>query len=160
MRCPFCREDHDRVIDSRTVDDGFSIRRRRQCLRCGRRFRTYERPDEIAIKVVKKNGSREPFQRSKIRAGLATACWKRPISDDQIDALVADIESDIYAEYEGEIESRTLGELVMAYLKDFDQVAYVRFASVYREFTDVSDFVHELQPMLQNREPRGRPGDR
>ncbi|MCU0960316.1 MAG: transcriptional regulator NrdR [Pirellulaceae bacterium] len=160
MRCPFCREDHDRVIDSRTVDDGFSIRRRRQCLRCGRRFRTYERPDEIAIKVVKKNGTREPFQRSKIRTGLAKACWKRPVSDDQIDSLVADIESDIYAEYEGEIESRTLGELVMQYLKDFDQVAYVRFASVYREFTDVSDFVHELQPMLQNRDTRPRSPDR
>jgi transcriptional repressor NrdR len=160
MRCPFCREDHDRVIDSRAVDDGFSIRRRRQCLRCWRRFRTYERPDEIAIKVVKKNGNREPFQRSKIRAGLAKACWKRPVSDDRIDSLVADIESDIYADYEGEIESRTLGELVMEYLKDFDQVAYVRFASVYREFTDVSDFVHELQPMLQNRDPRPRPTDR
>ncbi len=160
MRCPFCRVDNDRVIDSRAVDDGFSIRRRRQCLRCGRRFSTYERPDEIAIKVIKKNGSREPFQRSKIRAGLATACWKRPINDDEIDALVADIESDIYADYDGEIESRTLGELVMSYLKDFDQVAYVRFASVYREFTDVNDFVHELQPMLQNRDSRPRPPGR
>ncbi|MHB0959891.1 MAG: transcriptional regulator NrdR [Pirellulaceae bacterium] len=156
MRCPFCREDNDRVIDSRVADDGFSIRRRRHCLRCGRRYTTYERPDEMAIKVVKKDGCREPFRREKIRRGLEQACWKRPISNEQIDGLVADIESDVYAEFESEIDSRTLGELVMVHLKDFDQVAYVRFASVYRDFKDVNDFVEELQPILKDRESRTR----
>ncbi|MHB8970624.1 MAG: transcriptional regulator NrdR [Pirellulaceae bacterium] len=156
MRCPFCREDNDRVIDSRVADDGFSIRRRRHCLKCGRRYTTYERPDEMAIKVIKKDGCREPFQRDKVRRGLERACWKRPIRDEQIDRLVADIESDVYADFESEIESHTLGELVMEHLKDFDQVAYVRFASVYREFKDVNDFVHELQPILKDREARPR----
>jgi transcriptional repressor NrdR len=156
MRCPFCREDNDRVIDSRVADDGFSIRRRRHCLNCGRRYSTYERAEEMAIKVVKKDGCREPFSREKVRHGLARACWKRPISDEQIDRLVSDIESDVYADFESEIDSRTLGELVMEHLKDFDQVAYVRFASVYREFKDVNDFVHELQPILKDRESRPR----
>jgi len=153
MRCPFCREDNDRVIDSRVVEDGFSIRRRRQCLNCGRRYSTYERAEEMA---VKKDGCREPFRREKIRQGLARACWKRPIRDEQIDQLVAEIESAIYADFESEIDSRTLGELVMEHLKSFDQVAYVRFASVYREFKDVSDFVDELQPILKDRETRPR----
>ncbi len=160
MRCPFCREDNDRVIDSRSVEDGFSIRRRRHCLKCGRRYTTQERPEEIAIKVVKKDGCREPFQREKIRQGLARACWKRPISDEQIDRLVSDIESVIYAEFDSEIESRTLGDLVMEHLRQLDQVAFVRFASVYRQFKDVNDFVEELQPMiLKDRENRLRPGD-
>ena len=160
MRCPFCREDNDRVIDSRVVDEGFSIRRRRHCLNCGRRYTTYERPEEIAIKVVKKDGCREPFRREKIRQGLERACWKRPISDEQIDRLVSDIESDVYADFESEIESRTLGELVMEHLRDLDQVAFVRFASVYREFKDVNDFVHELQPILRDRESRPRDAGR
>ncbi len=159
MRCPFCREDNDRVSDSRSVEDGFSIRRRRQCLNCGRRYTTNERPGEMAIKVVKKDGCREPFQREKIRQGLARACWKRPISDEQIDRLVSDIESDVYAEFDTEIETRTLGDLVMEHLRQLDQVAFVRFASVYRQFKDVNDFVEELQPMiLKDREARQRPG--
>lgn len=156
MRCPFCRQDHDRVVDSRIVDDGFSIRRRRHCLNCGRRYTTYERPEEMAIKVVKKDGCREPFAREKIRQGLARACWKRPISDEQIDKLVSDIESDVYADFESEIPSRVLGDLVMEHLRQLDQVAYVRFASVYREFQDVNDFVHELRPILRDREGRER----
>jgi len=156
MRCPFCREDNDRVIDSRVVEDGFSIRRRRHCLNCGRRYSTYERAEEMAVKVVKKDGCREPFRREKIRQGLARACWKRPIRDEQIDQLVAEIESAVYADFESEIDSRTLGELVMEHLKGFDQVAYVRFASVYREFKDVNDFVDELQPILKDRETRPR----
>lgn len=152
MRCPFCREDNDRVSDSRGVDDGFAIRRRRQCLNCGRRYTTSERPEEMAVKVVKKDGCREPFQRSKIRQGLERACYKRPISDEQIGRLVSDIESEVYAEVDTEIESRVLGDLVMEYLRKLDQVAYVRFASVYREFKDVSDFVQELAPILEDRE--------
>ncbi len=142
------------------ADDGFSIRRRRYCLNCNRRYSTQERPEEMAIKVVKKDGCREPFRRDKIRQGLARACWKRPISDEQIDGLVSEIESAVFEEYDSEIESRVLGELVMEHLKSFDQVAYVRFASVYREFKDVNDFVQELQPILQDRESRPRDQDR
>jgi transcriptional repressor NrdR len=156
MRCPFCREENDRVIDSRLVEDGFSIRRRRHCLRCGRRYTTSERPEEMAIKVVKKGGCREPFQRGKIRQGLERACWKRPISGEQIDGLVSDIESEVYADFESEIPSRVLGDLVMEHLRQLDQVAYVRFASVYREFKDVADFVQELRPILEKRDTRER----
>jgi transcriptional repressor NrdR len=108
----------------------------------------------MAIKVVKKDGCREPFSRQKIRQGLARACWKRPISDEQIDRLVSDIESSVYAGFESEIESAALGDLVMQHLRKLDQVAFVRFASVYREFKDVTDFVHELQPILEDRESR------
>lgn len=153
MRCPYCRVDNDRVIDSRASEDGFSIRRRRECLSCKRRYTTYERVEEMEVKVVKKDGIREPFQRDKIKQGLAKACWKRPISDAQIDALVSQIESDVYANYESEIDSPELGELVMKRLAELDQVAFVRFASVYREFKDVRDFVDELQPMLKKKPP-------
>lgn len=111
----------------------------------------------MAVKVVKKDGCREPFKREKIRQGLARACWKRPISDEQIDKLVSDIESDVYAEFETEIESPVLGDLVMDHLSHLDQVAFVRFASVYREFKDVNDFVHELRPILKDQKSRPRP---
>jgi transcriptional repressor NrdR len=153
MRCPYCGKDHDRVSDSRASDDGATIRRRRVCLQCSRRFTTYERVDETGINVVKRNGVREPFSRDKIRAGLAKACWKRPISDDQISNLVSRVESDVYAATESEIESTKVGELVMQRLAEVDQVAYVRFASVYRQFKDVRDFVDELQPLLRPKEP-------
>jgi len=154
MRCPFCRVDNDRVLDTRISDDGFSIRRRRRCLNCQRRYSTYERPEELAIKVIKKDGCREPFGREKIRQGLARACWKRPVSDEQIDKMVADIESDVYASFDSEIESRVLGEMVMEHLRELDQVAFVRFASVYREFKDVNDFVLELKPILRSQQKR------
>jgi len=148
MKCPFCRLDNDRVIDSRASEDGFAIRRRRQCLSCKRRYTTYERIEELTLKVIKKDGVRVPFQRDKIKRGLERACWKRPIRDDQIEHVVSAIESDAYGQFESEIPSRHLGELVMQHLKDLDQVAFVRFASVYREFADVRDFVAELEPML------------
>ncbi len=154
MQCPFCCEDNDRVIDSRVVDDGVAIRRRRECLSCRRRYTTYERPEELTLKVVKKNGVREPFSRRKIRQGVALACWKRPISDQQIDQLVARVESSLYEEIDSEIDSRTIGEMVMEQLRTLDQVAFVRFASVYRDFKDVTDFVHELQPILDDRKVR------
>jgi transcriptional repressor NrdR len=154
MRCPYCGKDHDRVSDSRASDDGFTIRRRRECLFCKRRFTTHERVDETGIKVVKRNGVREPFDRTKIKTGLAKACWKRPISDDQIDHLVSEVESDIYANTESEIETTKIGEMVMQRLAQLDQVAFVRFASVYRQFKDVRDFVDELQPMLRPKEER------
>jgi transcriptional repressor NrdR len=149
MKCPFCRTDNDRVIDSRVSQDGFSIRRRRECLGCEKRYTTYERLEEMAIKVVKKDGVREPLDPEKIRGGLAKACWKRPISDEQIERVVAAVETDIYRSFDTEIDTHEIGEVVMQHLADLDQVAYVRFASVYREFKDVRDFVDELQPILR-----------
>jgi len=148
MRCPFCRVDNDRVIDSRASQDGFAIRRRRECLACKRRYTTYEKLEEPALKVVKKDGLRMPFEREKIRRGLEKACYKRPVSDAQIEELVCAVETDLLAESDSEIETHRLGELVMRKLREVDQVAYVRFASVYREFKDVRDFVDELQPIL------------
>ena len=150
MRCPFCQHDETKVIDSRTSQD-LSIRRRRQCLGCERRFTTYERIEESPVKVVKKDGSRIPFNRVKIRLGIEKACYKRPVSDHQIDQLVADVEAAIYEDGLREVPSRQIGEMVFNALRDLDKVAFVRFASVYREFKDVNDFVDELQPMLDDR---------
>ncbi|MBS0208762.1 MAG: transcriptional repressor NrdR [Planctomycetes bacterium] len=154
MNCPFCRFDNDRVIDSRASEDGFAIRRRRECLNCKRRYTTYERLEEPAIKVVKKDGTRTPFEREKIKRGLEKACWKRPISDEQIESVVAAVEADVHQNFETEVQSEYLGELVMQHLRQLDQVAFVRFASVYREFKDVRDFVDELEPMLEERPPQ------
>ncbi|QDT67866.1 Transcriptional repressor NrdR [Planctomycetes bacterium MalM25] len=149
MRCPYCRKDNDRVIDSRASQDGAAIRRRRECVSCDRRYTTYERPEETTIKVVKKDGSRAPFDREKIQKGLERACWKRPISTRQIETTVDAIENDVYQGFETEIESAELGQLVMEHLRELDQVAFVRFASVYREFKDAHDFVEELRPILE-----------
>lgn len=151
MKCPFCRADNDKVIDSRSSDDGFAIRRRRECLDCGRRYTTYERLHEVNLKVVKKDNVRDNFDPAKIRDGLQKACWKRPVSAEQIEDMVSRVEQQVYAKYDMEIDSRELGELVMNELMAVDQVAYVRFASVYREFKDVRDFVDELEPMLRTR---------
>jgi len=151
MRCPYCHADNDRVIDSRTSQDRFSIRRRRECMSCSRRYTTYERLEEMDIRVIKKNGVREPFDPEKIRQGLLRACWKRPVSEEQIESMVAAVEREIYTEFDSEIESHRLGDIVMNRLKEVDQVAYVRFASVYRRFEDVHDFVDELQPMLRSK---------
>ena len=148
MRCPFCRADNDRVIDSRAGDDGASIRRRRECLACRRRFTTYERIERQLLTVVKKGGIRDPFDSDKIKRGLAKACWKRPISEEDIEAVVAALEAELYGTGESEIPSQVIGERLMELLKLLDQVAYVRFASVYREFKDVRDFVDELEPIL------------
>ena len=152
MRCPFCQTDNDRVLDSRSSEEGYAIRRRRECMQCKRRYTTYERLEELAIKVVKKDGVREPFSRDKIRHGLARACWKRPLSDAQINKAVAEIESDVYANFESEIETQQLGEMVMEHLGRLDQVAYVRFASVYMNFDDVSEFVNEIESLRAHRE--------
>ncbi len=150
MKCPFCQVDNDRVIDSRVNQDGFAIRRRRQCASCRRRYTTYERIEEPSIKVIKKDGVRSPFEREKMRRGLEKACWKRPISDEQIDEIVAAVESDVYANFDVEVESQYLGEAVMRHLRTLDQVAFVRFASVYRQFQDVHDFVHELGSIMND----------
>jgi transcriptional repressor NrdR len=160
MKCPFCQKDNDRVVDSRATEDGLAIRRRRECLDCRRRYTTYERLEGLTIKVIKKDGGRVPFDRGKIRAGLEKACWKRPITSDQIEAIVSAVENEVYGKFDSEVESDYLGELVMKHLRLLDQVAYVRFASVYREFQDVRDFVDELEPMLAETVRRPQKGQR
>ena len=146
MKCPFCQVDNDRVTDSRASEDGFAIRRRRECLDCRGRFTTYERA-EAPVRVVKKDGSRVPFDHNKLKQGLERACWKRPISNRQLDEIVTKVENAIEADFDTEVESCHLGEIVMQHLRDLDQVAYVRFASVYRQFEDADDFVDELKAM-------------
>ncbi|MBN1912156.1 MAG: transcriptional repressor NrdR [Pirellulales bacterium] len=147
MNCPFCHEDNDRVVDSRASEDGQAIRRRRECLACKRRYTTYERVEQT-VKVVKKDGVRVPFDRTRLKQGLEKACWKRPVSDAQLEQIVTTVENLVESKADAEVESRYLGELVMHHLRQLDQVAYVRFASVYRQFEDVHDFVDELRPML------------
>lgn len=148
MMCPYCRHDETKVIDSRTSQP-FVIRRRRECLKCGRRFTTYEKVEESPVRVIKKDGSRVPFDRERIRIGLEKACYKRPISDDQISEIISGVEADIYENFDREVPSRYIGEKVFDALRKVDQVAFVRFASVYREFKDVNDFVEELEPILR-----------
>jgi len=150
MRCPFCHQDNDKVGDTRTSSDGFVVRRRRSCCACGEKFTTYERVEAPQTRVIKRDGSRVPFDRERLQQGLERACWKRQISDDQISALITQVEQDINAVFEAEVESRFIGERVMYYLGELDQVAYVRFASVYRHFKDADDFIQELQRMRQN----------
>jgi transcriptional repressor NrdR len=144
VRCPFCRDLENRVVDSRLGKDGDAIRRRRHCERCGRRFTTYERVEEALPMVVKKDGRREPFERAKIVNGLKRACEKRPVSVDTIEALADAIERQLQESGEREVTSRAIGEAVMREMHDVDGVAYVRFASVYRSFEDVADFREEL----------------
>ena len=148
MMCPFCRNGETKVIDSRASED-FVIRRRRECLICERRFTTYEKIEESPLKVIKKDGTRVPFDREKIRLGLEKACYKRPVSESQIEAIICDVEADVYQNFDREVPSRHIGEKVFDRLRTIDQVAFVRFASVYREFKDVNDFVEELEPMLR-----------
>jgi len=152
MKCPYCGSPEDKVIDSRTVDENRVIRRRRECRHCGRRFTTYERVEEVPVLVVKKDGTREPYNREKVIRGIMTACEKRPVSHDEITALVDKIEREVGTEYEGEIPSRVIGERVMAALRELDEVAYIRFASVYRSFRDVGEFMTELHKLLQTEE--------
>ena len=153
MKCPYCQVDNDRVLDSRASEDGFVTRRRRECCACKRRYTTYERVERTTIKVIKKDGMRVPFDRDKIKRGLEKACWKRPISDAQLEEIITEVENAVEAKFDTEVESRYLGELVMKRLRKLDQVAYVRFASVYRRFQDVHDFVDELRPMLAELPP-------
>lgn len=152
MKCPFCKKDDDRVIDSRPAPDGIAIRRRRECTACGWRFTTYERIEGTSIKVVKRDGSREPFDREKLKRGLERACWKRPISGDQLDILVSNVEERLNSRFDSEIKSAVLGEMILRELRFLDQVAFVRFASVYRQFQNFQDFINELHPLL-NDEP-------
>ena len=150
MKCPFCGKENTRVIDSRPADDNCSIRRRRQCDECKKRFTTYEKVEAIPLVVIKKDNNREPYDRSKIEAGVFRSCHKRPISVDQINALVDEVENAIFNLEEKEVPSSIIGEILMDRLKDFDPVTYVRFASVYREFKDVNTFMNELKKILDN----------
>ena len=153
MKCPFCSHENTRVIDSRPAEDNNSIRRRRVCDECGKRFTTYEKIETIPLIIIKKDNNREAYDRSKIEAGVLRACHKRPISVNQINQLVDEVETEIFNREEREIPSGTIGELVMNKLKDLDAVAYVRFASVYREFKDVNTFMDELKSVLNDKNP-------
>lgn len=148
MKCPYCTNIEDKVVDSRLSTEGNSIRRRRECLRCERRFTTYEHIEESPLMVVKKDGRRQTFERKKLLAGLIKACEKRPISMQQLEELVDKIEATLQKNYEKEVKSKEIGELVMQILQELDEVAYVRFASVYRQFRDVGQFMKALKGLL------------
>ena len=150
MKCPYCGYKESKVIDSRPAEEGSSIRRRRECLSCAKRFTTYEKLETMPMMVIKKDMSRVPYDRSKIEAGIIHSCHKRPISTSQINRMVDEIENEIFATGEKEVPTSRIGELVMDKLKSVDQVAYVRFASVYREFKDVNTFVEEIGKLLTN----------
>ncbi|MCI9047317.1 MAG: transcriptional repressor NrdR [Hungatella sp.] len=149
MKCPYCNEDETKVIDSRPADDNCSIRRRRQCEKCGRRFTTYEKLETMPLMVIKKDNSRETYDRSKIESGVIRSCHKRPVSTQQIDSMIDEIENQIFNLEEREVSTTMIGEMVMERLKELDEVAYVRFASVYREFKDVNTFMEELGKLLK-----------
>ena len=155
MRCPFCSENRDRVVDSRESRDGVTIRRRRECLSCGRRFTSYEQIEDIPYMVIKHDGTREEFSRKKLLGGLLKACEKRAIPMRKLEGIVDEAESMLHDREEREISTQEIGAFVMEKLRELDQVAYVRFASVYREFKDVSQFLDELKPILESRERKG-----
>ena len=148
MKCPYCGDENTRVIDSRSAEDGDSIRRRRQCDKCGKRFTTYEKIETIPVFVIKKDNSREPYDRAKIEKGIMLSCRKRPVKIEKITKMIDDIENTILNQDSKEVPSSFIGELIMEHLRNLDQVAYVRFASVYREFQDVDTFMTELQNIL------------
>lgn len=157
MKCPYCESMETRVIDSRPTEEGHAIRRRRECDNCSKRFTTYEKVEEVFFMVVKKDGSREAFDRSKVLNGIVKACEKRPVSMSDIEKIVSEIERGLNNMMEKEIQSNVIGEVIMEHLKDLDEVAYVRFASVYRQFTDVNTFVAEIEKLLKsdkNRKPK------
>lgn len=148
MKCPYCSFEESKVVDSRSTDDGEKIRRRRECLKCGKRFTTYEIIETVPLIVVKRDKSREPFDRNKLTAGILRACEKRPVSIEQIENIVNDIEATLQSSLEREITTKQIGELAMEQLKGVDEVSYVRFASVYRQFKDINTFMEELNKLL------------
>lgn len=152
MKCPYCNEDEDKVVDSRSSNEDRVIRRRRECLNCGRRFTTYERVEDVSMMVIKKDGRREPFSRENLLSGLLKACEKRPISMEDLERLVDKIERNVHKYFDKEVESTQIGEMVMKELQKMDEVAYVRFASVYRHFKDINQFMKELRQMLKKQE--------
>ena len=149
MRCPFCNQENTRVVDSRPVEDNNSIRRRRLCDACGKRFTTYEKVETIPLVVIKKDMGREQYDRAKLEDGVLRACYKRPVSVDEVDNMINAIETRLFNESDREIPSSRIGEIVMEHLKALDGVAYVRFASVYREFKDINTFMDELKKILE-----------
>ena len=151
MRCPFCNNEETKVIDSRPVEEGNATRRRRECEKCGKRFTTYEKVEESIIMVIKKDGRREAFDRTKSLNGIVKACAKRPVTMDEIEAIVSDIERGLNNMMEREVKSSFIGELVMEKLKNLDEVAYVRFASVYRQFTDVETFIKKIKDLMNTK---------
>ena len=154
MKCPYCENEDSKVIDSRHTEDGRAIRRRRECEKCGRRFTTYEKIEEMILMVIKKDGSRQAFDRNKLLNGIIRACEKRPVSIAEMEKIVDDIERGLNNTMEKEVDSKLIGELVREKLKDIDEVAYVRFASVYRQFTDVNTFVKEVESLLDTKRKR------
>ncbi len=148
MKCPYCQNDNDKVIDSRSGESGFAIRRRRHCLSCDKRFTTYERVAELDIRVVKKDDTREVFQPEKIRSGIERACWKRPIPTAEVARVIAEVIEAVQQSGSSEIDSHAIGEMIMDRLIELDDVAYIRFASVYRQFKNINDFVQGVQPIL------------
>jgi len=150
MKCPFCSHKEDKVVDSRSSGEGRSIRRRRECLKCRKRFTTYENVEETSLTVIKKDGRREAFDRKKILAGIKKACEKRPIGIQQLEELADKIEHTLQAKFDKEVETTQVGELVMELLYDMDEIAYVRFASVYRQFKDINQFMKELKGLLNH----------
>ena len=151
MKCPYCGYLESKVVDSRPADEGASIRRRRECLSCHKRFTTYETMESLPLMVIKKDGSRQSFDRNKVMGGLIRACEKRPVPYQELEGLVAEIEQVLQNQMEREISSAQIGELVMERLKKLDEVAYVRFASVYRQFKDINTFMHELNKLLEDK---------
>ena len=151
MKCPFCSSDEDKVIDSRSSNEGKSVRRRRECLKCDKRFTTYEYVEETPLMVIKKDGRREAFDRNKIISGIMKACEKRPISVEKIEGIVDRVEKELQKSFDKEVKAQVLGELVMDLLHKADEVAYVRFASVYRQFKDINQFMKELKDLLSKR---------
>lgn len=156
MRCPFCKQDNDKVVDSRSSGDGAAIRRRRECIACTRRYTTYETVEEGAVRVVKKDGSREAYDRRKLLSGARKACEKRPVSTQALETMVDTIEAEVSKLFEREVSSRFLGEQVMKYLKQLDEVAYVRFASVYRDFKDVTEYYPYIEEARDKKEAQGK----
>lgn len=151
MKCPYCGYIDSRVIDSRASDDREKIRRRRECLSCSKRFTTYEIIETVPIMVIKRDKTREPFDREKLRLGLTRACEKRPVSYEELDKIVSNIERKIQSSFDREVSSNVIGEYAMDFLKDIDEVAYVRFASVYRQFKDINSFMEELSKLLSSK---------
>jgi transcriptional repressor NrdR len=148
LKCPGCSHSDTKVIDSRLSSDGASIRRRRECLKCEKRFTTYEYIEQVPLMVIKRDGRRQPFDRKKIIQGLLKACEKRPVSIEKVEDLAAEVERSIQRKYDREVDSKEIGEMIMSVLAGLDEVAYVRFASVYRQFRDVNQFMHELKTIL------------
>jgi len=157
MKCPYCGETESKVIDSRPADDGERIRRRRECLACQKRFTTYEVVETVPLMVIKRDASREAFDRQKLLNGMLRACEKRPVSYEMLEKAVSNIEQTLHSSYEREVPTAQLGELAMQELKNIDEVAYVRFASVYRQFSDINTFMEELKELLSRRTAAGEP---